>query len=149
MQQNTLETIIGFIVLAAAGLFISFAYHTNSNNNFKDSYILQANFQNIDGINVGSDVLLAGIKIGQVKSLSLNTETFYAAVQLIIDNNIKIPEDSQAAVSTSGFLGGKYINIVPGASDKDLSPNAQIKYTQSAINLESLISKLMYSLTNK
>ena len=112
-------------------------------------YKLIANFQNVDGITAGSDVKLAGITIGQVDSLVLNEDTYYASVQLLIDDSVKIPVDSRAIVSTSGLLGGKYIRINPGASDDNFVGGDKIKFTQSALNIEDLIGKLMYSLTSK
>ena len=76
-----------------------------------------ASFQNIDGVAKGSDVKLAGIKIGYVDSLLLEDETYYATIKLYINDGVYIPVDSRAVVSTNGLLGGKYIRINPGASE--------------------------------
>ncbi len=149
MKQAKLETIVGFMVLAVAFGFFAFAYKISNASRGNSGYTLIANFQNIDGISEGSDIKLAGIKVGQVGSLVLHDDTYYASVKLLIDDSVDIPVDSRAIVSTSGLLGGKYIRINPGASDDNFVDGGKIKFTQSALNIEDLIGKLMYSLTSK
>lgn len=149
MKQARLETIVGFIVIIIAVGFFVFAYNKSNVSKSSGGYKLTANFQNIDGITSGSDVKLAGINIGRVDSVTLNNDTYYASIQLLIDDSIKIPVDSSAIVSSSGLLGGKYIRINPGASDDNLVNGDKIRFTQSALNIEDLIGKLMYSLTSK
>lgn len=149
MKQGTFETMIGVMVLAVAMIFFIFAYKTSNYSNLDKGYHIVANFQNIDGILEGADVKLSGIKIGSVHNIALDKDTYYAAVQLQINDNISIPKDSSAIVSTSGLLGGKYIKITPGASDDIIKENGKIRFTQSALNIEELIGKLMYSLTSK
>ena len=139
MRQNVIETIIGFIIIVTAGWFFAYAYNTNRMNNDMDGYIVTARFQNAEGISIGSDIMTAGIKIGEVWDMTLDRNTFFAVMQLKINKGIQIPKDSQAAVVSSGFLGGKFIAIAPGASD-DI-----IKFTQSSVNIEALIGKFMYS----
>lgn len=149
MKQNIIETLVGFAVLIIAFLFVTFAYKTGNNLSDSKGYQLTANFQSAEGIVVGGDVMIAGIKIGAVKKIVLDQNSFFALVYLNINDNIKIPVDSKASVVTSGILGGKYISIVPGNEDDDLAPNSQIRYTQSAINIESLVSKLLSSFGSK
>jgi len=149
MKQAKFETIVGFMVLIVAFGFFSFAYKISNSSKGSNGYALTANFQNIDGISEGADIKLAGIKIGQVGSLLLNAETYYASATLLIDESVAIPVDSRAIVSTSGLLGGKYIRINPGASDDNFVDGGKIKFTQSSLNIEDLIGKLMYSLTSK
>lgn len=145
MKQNIIETILGLIILVIAGWFAVYAFNTNRMNSNSAGYILTAKFQNAEGIFVGSDVMTAGIKIGEVSDLTLDRNTFFAVMKLTINKGIQIPEDSQASVVSSGFLGGKFISITPGASDGDLKNNDAIKFTQSSVNIESLIGKFMYS----
>jgi phospholipid/cholesterol/gamma-HCH transport system substrate-binding protein len=149
MKQNILETIIGLIVLIISGWFFIFAYNVNRMNTDNDVYTVEAKFQNAEGIVPGSDIMVAGIKIGEVSKMILDRETFFAVMQLEINDAIKIPKDSQASVSSSGFLGSKFISIVPGVSSEDLVDKDIIKFTQSSVNLESLIGKFMYSFGNK
>lgn len=150
MKQNIIETLIGFAVLAVAAGFLIFAYNSNMGNRVDGAcYYIKARFQNIEGVNKGSDVEVAGIKVGVVDSISLDSSDFSAIISLKINNEVKLPKDSEAAVNTSGLLGGKYIAIIPGSEEDFLNDGEQIQRTQSAFNLEALIGKLMYSLGNK
>ncbi|MFK7973792.1 MAG: outer membrane lipid asymmetry maintenance protein MlaD [Rickettsiaceae bacterium] len=149
MKQGMFETIVGVVVLIVTIAFFTFAYRVSNYSELDKGYHVVANFQNIDGILNGADVKIAGIKVGSVDNISLDDETYYAAVQLQIRDHVSIPKDSTAIVSTCGLLGGKYIKITPGASDDILAKNGKIRFTQSALNIEELIGKLMYSLTSK
>ncbi|GAB4165478.1 MAG: outer membrane lipid asymmetry maintenance protein MlaD [Rickettsiaceae bacterium] len=149
MKEGTIESLAGIFVLALAFGFLVFAYNVSNFGGDNKGYKLIANFQNIDGISKGSDVKLAGIKVGFVEDVTLEDDTYYAVLQLKINEDVKIPKDSSAIVSTSGLLGGKYIKLNPGASDDNFENGGKIKFTQSALNIEDLIGKLMYSLTSK
>jgi phospholipid/cholesterol/gamma-HCH transport system substrate-binding protein len=144
MRQNTLEIIIGFAVIFIAFYFLitSYSGHNKDNN---QQYQLKAKFDNVEGIIKGSDIQIAGIIIGNVHSLKLDNKTYSADVVLSINKDVKIPLDSRASVTSSGFLGGKFISISPGGDDDFLKPGEKIKYTQSSVNLESLIGKFIYS----
>ena len=150
MTQNIVETIVGFFIIIMALVFLAFAYNkVGDSSHNENTYPIKAHFQNAEGIFEGSDVMLAGIKIGFVETLNLDKTNFFAVVQFRINNDIKLPKDTQAAIATSGFLGSKFISLTPGASDEELTASDEIKHTQSSLNIESLISKLMYSISNK
>lgn len=149
MKQNIIETLVGFIILGIALTFFLFAYKTGGNKADHDGYILKANFQSVDGVMVGSDVMISGIKVGEVTELKLDNNSFMAEMKLSINKDVKLPTDSQAIVASSGLLGGKFILIAPGADETNFKENDQIKMTQSSVNLESLIGKLIYSMSNK
>ena len=149
MKQEKLEILVGFLVILMALAFFVFAYNLSNFNSVNNGYSITAKFQNIDGITKGSDVKLAGIKIGYVDTVTIEDGTYYALVGLHIDEKIEIPSDSRAVVSTSGLLGGKYILINPGGGDEYIADGGKIKFTQSALNIEDLIGKLMYSITSK
>ncbi len=144
MKQNILEIIVGFLVLAIAVFFLLYTYNSQKTD-IKEEYRLHATFENVDGIIVGSDVNIGGIAIGKVEKLTLDQNTYNALMILSIDKKVKLPTDSRASIVSSGFLGGKFVSITPGGDDAFLENNGQIKYTQSSINLESLIGKFMYS----
>ncbi len=144
MKQNLLETFIGFVVLGIAAFFLIYTYKLQDKE-ITEEYNLSCTFQSVDGIIKGSDVDIGGIIIGKVESLVLDPVTYNAILTLSIDKKVKIPTDSRAAITSTGFLGGKYVSITPGGDDTYLEDGAQIKYTQSSINLESLIGKFMYS----
>ena len=145
MKQNVIETIIGFIIIIIAGWFFVYAYNTNRMNTESGGYDLTARFQNAEGIVIGSDIMTAGIKIGSVSDMTLDRTTFDAVLTLKINDGIKIPKDSQAAIVSSGFLGGKFVSIIPGVAEEDYAHNGVIRFTQSSVNIESLIGKFMYS----
>lgn len=139
-NSSTLETISGICAIA---LIIAVIYIFSSNTHDdkitdSNSYILTASFSNIDGIIIGSDIKISGIKIGEVRNIKL--ENYRAKLLFNILSNYQIPDDSEAAVTTSGIMGDKYINIVPGISDDNFNNNDQINHTRSAINLENIIS---------
>lgn len=149
MKQNIVETLVGFLVLFIATWFLVYAFHTNRMNTDSEGYFVTAKFQNADGIFEGSDIVVAGIKIGDVETMTLDRKDFYAVMTLKIHKGIQLPKDSQAAVVSSGFLGGKFVSIIPGVEDEDLKDGDTITLTHSSVNLESLIGKFMYSFGNK
>ena len=149
MKQGTFETLIGFAVIAIAVIFFTFAYTTSGYSSHPNGYNLTADFQNIDGITKGADVKLAGIKIGIVEDISIEDETFYAILKLKISDDMHIPNDSSAIISTSGLIGSKFIKINPGSSDENFKNGGKVKFTQSTMNIEELVGKLVYSMTSK
>jgi len=149
MKERVIETVVGFIVICVAIFSFMFFYKISDSGEDGEGYFLNAYFQNIEGVAEGNDVKLSGIKIGYIDNVTLENGTYFAVARLKIKKGIDIPSDSRAIVSTSGLLGGKYIRINPGSADDNLQENGKIKFTQSSINIEDLISKLMYSLTSK
>lgn len=140
---------VGFLIIVVACSFFYYAYTISNSARVNDGYLLNASFENIEGISVGSDIKLAGIKVGYVENITLEPDTYFAKASFRIANDIEVPKDSRAIVSTSGLIGNKYIRINPGASDINLSDGDKFIFTQSALNIEDLIAKLMYSLTSK
>ena len=149
MKERVIETVVGFIVICVAIFSFMFFYKISDSGEVGEGYFLNAYFQNIEGVAEGNDVKLSGIKIGYIDNVTLENGTYFAVARLKIKKGIDIPSDSRAIVSTSGLLGGKYIRINPGSADDNLKENGKFKFTQSSINIEDLISKLMYSLTSK
>ncbi|WP_341748640.1 MULTISPECIES: outer membrane lipid asymmetry maintenance protein MlaD [unclassified Candidatus Tisiphia] len=145
MKQNVIETLVGFIVILVAIGFFIFAYKIGNSSRVESGYMLKANFQNAEGIVRGSDVMLAGVKIGSVIDITLDKTSFFALLTICINNDIKLPKDTSIAIVTGGILGSRYISVTPGSSEENLAIGEQIKYTQSAVNIESLIGKLIYS----
>jgi phospholipid/cholesterol/gamma-HCH transport system substrate-binding protein len=144
MQNNTVETIIGAIVVAVAAGFLFFAFTTTGSGRIS-GYDLYARFAAADGITNGTDVRLHGIKVGTVTSLALDPKTYQAIVHVSIRNDVKIPDDSTIKVTSSGVLGGSYVSIVPGGSPKMLAYGGEIPNTQGSVDLFGLISKTINS----
>jgi phospholipid/cholesterol/gamma-HCH transport system substrate-binding protein len=144
MRNNLLEAIIGAAVLVVAGFFLFFAY-SSSHSNLPKGYILYAHFERIDGLNIGSDVKISGVKVGTIKTMEIDPTTYQAKVGIQVREDIKVPNDSSAEVASESLLGGKYVAVVPGGSDQYLSPDSVITQTQSSISFEALISKFLFS----
>jgi phospholipid/cholesterol/gamma-HCH transport system substrate-binding protein len=107
-------------------------------------YHLHARFQSVSGLKPGADVEMAGVRIGQISSISLDQERQVATVELKIRDDIVLTDDIIASVKTSGLIGDKYINILPGGSDTVLKSGDLITETESAIDIENLISKYVF-----
>ncbi len=143
MAENTSEVIAGAAVLAAAVGFLVYAGQTSGSGGGGDSYDLTASFRAVDGISVGTDVRLAGVKVGTITDLQLNPQTFYADAVVAIDQAIVLPDDSAILVSSEGLLGGNYIEIVPGGSLDTLAPGAEIEDTQGSVSLVTLLLRFV------
>jgi phospholipid/cholesterol/gamma-HCH transport system substrate-binding protein len=105
-------------------------------------YEIYGVFSNVGGLKIGSSVEIAGVKVGRVKSITLNN--YQARVVLNLPENVKLQEDAIVSIKTKGLIGEKYIEITPGGSEKIIKPGGQIRETQSAVDLEELISKFVF-----
>ena len=142
MKVNILDAFLGFVILLITALFVFYVYITVDTKLFKaDGLLLNARFENIDGIVVGSKVKLSGVNIGAVKSISIDPDSFYAVVSLGFDKEFNFPDDTEASVQLEGLLGGSYISILPGGSDVMLLNNQEILYTQGSTSLLNLMLK--------
>ncbi len=148
MGKNLIETLMGTVVIAVAAIFMLFAY-SKADVGAVDGYTVKAKFDRIDGINVGGDVRLSGIKVGTVVDEILDPNTYFAVVTLSIDNSIKLPTDTSAACTSSGLLGNKYLNLSPGADDQMIAEGGEIESTQGCIDLFALLGQMIFSQTGK
>ncbi|SCZ55289.1 outer membrane lipid asymmetry maintenance protein MlaD [Epibacterium ulvae] len=143
MSENTTEVLVGGVVLAAALGFAIFAGQAAGLSGSGADYDLNASFRSIEGIGVGTDVRLAGVKVGTVSEVSLNAETFRADVELSMQNGIEIPDDSAAVIASEGLLGGNFVEIVPGGSPYALAAGDELLDTQGSVSLISLLLKFV------
>jgi phospholipid/cholesterol/gamma-HCH transport system substrate-binding protein len=143
LSKDMRETIIGgvMVLILAAALGLNAADRKVSGG-VADGYSLQAVFQRSDGLAVGAQVRVAGMKVGQVISQRLD-ERFQAHVTLRIDDSVPLPLDSAAVIETDGLLGAKYIELQPGGAEEMLPPGGRIEYTQGALILEELLEKII------
>ena len=142
MKVNILDAFLGFVILSITALFVFYIYLTVDTKLFKaDGLLLNARFENTEGIVVGSKVKLSGVNIGAVKSISIDPESFYAVVSLGFDKEFNFPDDTEASVQLEGLLGGSYISMLPGGSDVMLLNNQEILYTQGSTCLLNLMLK--------
>jgi len=149
-MNTKLETIIGFIVIIVAIGFAIFSYKASDMKKYStDTYKVTAKFDQVEGILVGSYVKISGINVGSVTAVKLDLETYGAIVTMVIKNSVTIPDDSSAQITTEGLLKNKYIALYAGANQEMLKNNDQIRFTQSSVSLENLISKLLYNFSQK
>ena len=141
MTSNVSETLIGAAVLAVAGSFLYFASQSTGLSTEAGRYTLTASFRSVEGLGIGSDVKLSGVKVGTLTHVSLNPDTYQAVTILAIDNKILIPDDADIKVSTDGLLGAAFLEITAGGSPFMLEPGGEIIYTQGTISLLNLLLK--------
>jgi phospholipid/cholesterol/gamma-HCH transport system substrate-binding protein len=135
------ETILGALVAIVAIGFFAFAAAQAGQTGARDGYDLTARFQRVDGINVGSDVRISGVKVGVVRAIALDPATYQARLTLTLNNGIQVLDDSTARVASDGLLGGAYIAIEPAGMDA-LAAGAEIPNTQGSVDLLTLFASM-------
>lgn len=145
MAENRAEVLAGAAVLAAAIGFLAYAMGGSGLTADAGTYPLKASFRSVEGITAGSDVRLAGVKVGSITSLTLNPQTFFADATIAIYDNIQLPDDSAILISSEGLLGGNFVELMPGGSPDNLAPGAEIEDTQGSVSLISLLMKFVSS----
>ncbi len=143
-RHGTGEVLTGAAVLLIAAGFLAFAV-VHSGRTAATGYKLHASFDHIDGLNAGADVRIAGVKVGNVVDLRVDPKTFLALVTLSINDQIHLPRDTGAEITSDGLLGGKFLNLSPGGDEKELAAGGTITITQSSISLEQLLGKFIFS----
>ena len=143
MNNNLLETLVGALVLVVAGLFLYFAY-SRTDVAAGGGFELIAKFDRIDGIALGSDVRISGIKVGSVTNQFLDLDSFEATLQISIDSDIELPEDSSAKISSEGLLGGSFVALQPGGAPDLLRAGDEIQFTQGTVDLMGLIGQVVH-----
>lgn len=148
MRKNLFEAGIGAVVLIVCALFGVFVYSTTQWQSSK-GYEVIAKFDRIDGLLRGSDVRLSGVKVGNVKDIHLDPQTYLAVVHMTLAPHVQLPTDSSAEIVSDGLLGGKVMALVPGGDEKFIPPGGEIKFTQAAVSLESLIGQFIFNSQEK
>lgn len=142
MHRSVIETVLGALVLMVAVIFVSFGY-THSQLGAIRSYQVQATFGRVDGLAVGDEVRLGGMKVGAVSSMTLDPDGYAAVVSVRMDASVKLPTDSSIAIHTDGLFGGKFIEIQPGGDETYVPPNGSLAFSQDSLILEQLIEKIV------
>ncbi|MEA5160979.1 MULTISPECIES: outer membrane lipid asymmetry maintenance protein MlaD [Cereibacter] len=145
MAENRSELLAGAAVLAAAIGFVVYAGQVAGITRDSGSYPLKASFRSVDGISVGTDVRLAGVKVGSVTGLALNPQTYFADATISVKQGIELPTDSAILISSEGLLGGNYVELVPGGALETLAAGEEIEDTQGSVSLISLLMKFVGS----
>ncbi|MBI2733839.1 MAG: outer membrane lipid asymmetry maintenance protein MlaD [Aquabacterium sp.] len=147
MQKSKHDVWVGLFVLigAAAILFLALKAGNLLTLSFDSGYTVVARFDNIGGLKRQAAVKSAGVVVGRVQSITFDTKSYQAQVELALNKGVVFPKDTSAKILTAGLLGEQYIGLEPGYGETNLVAGDTIKSTQSAIVLENLISQFLYS----
>ncbi|WP_120633365.1 outer membrane lipid asymmetry maintenance protein MlaD [Ruegeria sp. EL01] len=143
MSHNWTEVIVGGAVLACAVAFGVYASQSTGLSQNSAGYQLGASFRSLEGVGVGTDVRLAGVKIGAVTDVTLNPDTYRADTTFSVADGILVPDDSAIVISSEGLLGGNFVEVMPGGSPFFFEPGDEIEDTQGAVSLISLLVKFV------
>lgn len=146
MSRNIVETVLGAIVLLVAGIFLAFSMRAGDVSASGGGYKVTADFSGIGGLAVGDEVQISGVKVGTVSDVSLDQETFLARVSVMVNDDLKLPTDTAALISSEGLLGGKYLALEPGADEEIIPAGGRVQYTQAPQNLEQLLGQFIFSM---
>jgi phospholipid/cholesterol/gamma-HCH transport system substrate-binding protein len=146
-RRNAAEVLAGLMVLLVAAGFLAYALVTSGAAGMS-GYPLSAQFDHIDGLTVGSDVRMAGVKVGSVTTASIDPKTYMADVAFTVQKDIQLPTDSSATIASQSLLGGKYLSLVPGGSEQMIPAGGRVTITQGSVSLEDLLGKFIFSVTS-
>ena len=149
MKRNIIETVLGGIVLVVAIGFIVFAFRSAGLTSGAGGYEITAEFDDASGLAPGTEVRMAGVKIGTVISQRLDPETYFAKVVLSIDDSIELPADTSARIVPEGLLGGNFVELEPGGDTETIAPGGEVEFTQGAINVVDLLGRFVFGAADR
>jgi phospholipid/cholesterol/gamma-HCH transport system substrate-binding protein len=145
MKQSSIEIAVGIFVVIGVVCVGYLTIKLGQLELFGDNYYsLEARFQSVSGLKAGAPLEMAGVQIGKVDSISLDLEEKTAVVRLKIQKEVVLTDDVIASIKTSGLIGDRYVSLSPGGSDTVLEPGELITETESAVDVEELISKYVF-----
>ncbi|MDB5688888.1 MAG: hypothetical protein JWL91_764 [Sphingomonas bacterium] len=143
IRENGAEALVGLLVVLLAAWFVLFALQRTGGRTSGDAVHVTALFPNAVGVSAGTDVRVAGVKVGSVSGQKLDPQSFQVAMTLALDPAIKFPSDSSAAITSEGLLGGTYVALVPGGSETPLKSGDTIIDTQGSLDMMGLIGQFI------
>ncbi len=143
LRENIGEALVGLFVVLFAAWFISFAWGRTGGGAKDGAIHVTALFPNSTGINVGSEVRVAGMKVGTVSDQMLDPQSFQVKATLALDPAVKLPADSSAAITSEGLLGATFISLIPGGDTVALKEGDTIADTQGAMDLMSMVGQFI------
>ena len=143
MSRSVLESLVGLAVLLVALVSVYLAFQSSSDVQQVSGYQVSASFDNAGGLAPGTDVRLAGVKIGTVAEHRIDPETFLASVTLNIDSAVSLPVDSAVRIVPDGLLGANFVEISPGGAEEMIPPGGRIEDSRGAINVVELVSRIV------
>lgn len=147
MERTTLDLWVGIFVVAGIAALVMLAMKVGnlSTYNVSETYQVHAYFTNIGGLKPKASIKSAGVLVGRVTDITLDTQRYEAKVSMSLDKRYQFPKDTFAYILTSGLLGEQYIGLMPGGDEEMIKNGEQLKKTQSAVVLEDLIGKFLYN----
>lgn len=142
MHRNIIETVLGAVVLLVAAIFLLFALQFSSSAGVK-GYNIVGEFRHVDGLKLGDEVRMAGIRVGTVSTVTLRPEDYTAIVTLRMEPGVEISTDSTLSIHTDGLFGGKYLEIQIGGETENMKPGQRFGFVQDAVIVEELIEKIV------
>ncbi|NKX43900.1 outer membrane lipid asymmetry maintenance protein MlaD [Roseicyclus persicicus] len=143
-QDNTItEVVVGAAVLAVAVGFFLYASQAADSGPAGGTYTLDASFRSAEGIGVGTEVRLAGVRVGTVTAMELDPESFRARTTFTLREDIVLPDDSAIAISSEGLLGGNFVEIIPGGSPFTYEAGDTVVDTQGSVSLVTLLMRFV------
>lgn len=143
VKDHLAEAFAGLVVLLLAAGFVVFAWGQTGGRTGADTLLLTARFPGVGGVTVGTDVKIAGVKVGRVERLALDPTSFQAVATLAVDRSLALPVDTSAAITAEGLLGGNYVALTPGAETQTLKDGGEIAETSGAADLMGLIGSIV------
>lgn len=144
MKRESLETLVGAVVVAIAAAFVAFGASGGAVSS-ESGATITAEFGSVGALAPGADVRVGGVRVGGVSGMELNPESFRAVVSMTLDGGVEIPEDSSAKILSDGLLGDSYVALEVGGAVEPLSEGARVEFTQDAVNVIDLVSRLIAS----
>ena len=144
MKYSLIETLMGFGVILVAILFLFFGFSLEKNINSKNISV-SAIFENVNGLSIGDKVKISGITVGKIRNFKLEKDEFEVMVELDVNKEINIPDDSTAKISSSSLFGGMFLEIVTGSSETFLKDKSVIYDTSTSLSFTDMIAKMIMS----
>ena len=145
MNQKRTEFSVGLFILVGILAILYLAIQIGSSRILgSDSIVVEARFSNVGGLNEGSNIMIAGVKVGIVGKIRLDTQSLVAMVELKLKNDLIIYDDAMASIKTNGLIGDKYVALDPGGGGFELEEGEPIVDTESALDIESLLSRFAF-----
>lgn len=144
MRRNIIETVMGAIVLVVAIGFVVTVFQSTGTAKIA-GYRVVVEFDDASGVTAGTDVRMAGVKIGTVESQALDPDTYFATVVMNIQDGILLPNDTSARVIPDGLLGGNFVALEPGAEEDMIGDGGSVQYSQGAVNVVDLLGRFIFS----
>ena len=148
MKRSVIETLLGAVVLLVAGMFLFYGLKAGSARREGGTNIF-ATFSTVGGLNAGDDVVISGVRVGHIESITLEPTTYLARVDMSIDPGVRLSTDTSAVIGSQSLLGGNNMQLQPGSDETFLKAGDRIKYTQAPVSLTDLLGKFIFNANAK